>query len=232
MMTALFAVSCLGDGPTTSTSYNLVVGFEYNDDIFRADSVRFESEAGVAMAYYDLAFYHKLDPQKTAVLGGFAVSRLKGEGHQGGRNEFRVNSGTGVGNTPTYAVFKYDRTGVNMPQHDIEFINLNYGSCQMSGLYVNNTYEMVEYVKNNFTDGDKISLKATGYLNGAKTADAEVVLAEYTEAKDSIIVKWTPFDLTKLGTIQYVELELLSTKDDIPSSVCIDNVVSTISLEY
>ena len=232
IMTALLAVSCLGDGPSTSRSYSLLVDFEYNDEVFISDSVRFEATAGVAMAYYDMAFYHKLDPQKTAVLGGFAVSRLKGSDYNGGRNEFRVNSGAGADNSRTYAVFKYDKTGVNMPQHDIEFINRNYGTCTMAGLYVNNTYEMVEYVKNNFTDGDKVCLKATGYLDGAETGKAEIVLAEYTDKKDSLIVKWTPFDLAKLGKVQYVELELVGVKDGMPSSVCIDNVVSKISIQY
>lgn len=232
IMTALLAASCLGDGPSTTSAYNLVVDFEFGDGVFQTDSVRFESNNGVGIGYYDMAFYHKLDPQKTTLLGGFAVSRLKGKGYKGGRNEFRVNSGAGLENSLTYAVFKYDKTGVNMPPHDIEFINLNYGTCVMAGLYVNNTYEMVEYVKNNFVDGDKVSLKATGYLNGAETGKAEIVLAEYTDKKDSLIVKWTPFDLSKLGTIQYVELELAGTKEDIPSTVCIDNVVSKVSLQY
>lgn len=102
----------------------------------------------------------------------------------------------------------------------------------MLGFYVNNTAEVVEAVKQNFVDGDRLVLKATGYLNGTKTGEAEIELAEYTEQKDSIIVNWTPFDLDKLGKVQYVEFEMISTKDNIPTAFCMDDMVARISLEY
>ncbi len=229
---AALAVSCLGSGPSTRQKYTLDVDFEYVDNLFLTDSVRFDNEHGVGIGYVDFVFYHKLNPDKTKVLGGFAVSRLKGSGYEQGRNDFRVNSGRGLNGSPTYAVFKYDKTGAGMPAHDVEFMNLSYGTCGILGFYVNNTAEVVDSVKANFVDGDRLTLKAVGYLNGAKTGEAQINLAEYTTQKDSIIVNWTPFDLYKLGQVQYVEFEMISTKENVPTSFCMDDMLASIVLEY
>lgn len=231
ILTAALAVSCLGNSPSTKRNYTLDVDFEYADYVFMTDSVRFD-EKGVGLGYMDLAFYHKLDPMKTSVMGGFVASRLKGSGYALGRNEYRVNSGRGLGGSPTYAVFKYDKNGGNMPAHAVEFLNIDYGTCTMLGVYVNNTAEVVDAVKLNFADGDRLTLKATGYLNGTATGQAEIALAEYSEKKDSIVVNWTPFDLAKLGTVQYVDFEMVSTKQNIPTSFCMDDMVVRILLEY
>lgn len=229
---AVLTVSCLGNSPSTTRNYTLDVNFEYNDSIFATDSVRFESQGGVSIGYMDMAFHHKLNSEKNMLLGGFAVSRLKGSGSFQGRNDFRVNSGAGYGGSPTYAVFKYDKTGIYMPEHDIQFINAAYGTCNPLGFYVNNTYEVVDAVKASFERGDRLTLKATGYLKGTKTGEAEIALADYSAQKDSIVVNWTPFDLDKLGSVEYIELEVISTKPAVPTNVCIDNVVSRISIEY
>ena len=111
-------------------------------------------------------------------------------------------------------------------------MNLSYGTCGILGFYVNNTAEVVDSVKANFVDGDRLTLKAVGYLNGAKTGEAQINLAEYTTQKDSIIVNWTPFDLYKLGQVQYVEFEMISTKENVPTSFCMDDMLASIVLEY
>lgn len=229
---AMMAASCLGDGPGTTQNYFLDADFEYGDAYFQADSVRFDNDYGIGLGYWDLGFYHKLTPDKSAVVGGFAVSRLKGSGYALGNNDFRVNSGKGYNGSATYAVFKYDKSAGNMPEHDMAFLNHQYGTCTMQEAYVNNTCAVVDYVKNNFVDGDRLVLKATGYLNGSQTGQAEMVLADYSEKKDSLVVNWAKFDLQKLGNVQFVEFELAGTKDDMPTSVCIDDVVAKIALQY
>lgn len=229
---ALLTASCLGDGPTTQKNYYLEAGFEYTDDYFKADSVIFDDQTGIGFGFYDFGFYHKLNADKTSVIGGFAISRLTGNGNDQGRNEYRVNSGKGCNGSRTYTVFKYDKTASNMPEHDMAFLNYQYGTCTMLQFYVNNTYAVVDYVKNNFNDGDRLVLKATGYLNGNKTGEAEMVLADYSEHKDSLVVNWSKFDISKLGNIQFIELELAGTKEDIPSTVCIDDMFAKIELEY
>ena len=48
----------------------------------------------------------------------------------------------------------------------------------------------------------------------------------------SIVSTWTPFELTKLGAVEYVNFEILSTKPDVPAYFCMDNMVVEINLEY
>lgn len=229
---AAMAASCFGNSPSVKRTYVLDVNFEYGDHVFQSDSVRFEEKEGVAIGYQDFLFYHKLNPQKTQVVGGFAVSRLKGYAGANDRNAFRVNRGVGLNGSPTYAVYKSDANEANMPEHDVFFANRDYGTCTVLGFYVNNTAEVVDSVKANFKPGDRLVLKATGYLNGAKTGEAEFSLAEYSNDKDSIVVRWTPFDLDKLGEVEYVDFEISSTVPNIPASFCMDDLVANISLEY
>lgn len=228
--TAALAASCFSDDPMNSRSYNLNANFEFPDAVFMTDSVQVDKTYGEGIGFHDLAFFHKLTPDKSALVGGFAVSRLKGSGYALGRNDFRVNSGAGYGGSQTYAVFKSSEP--NMPAHDVKFMNLQYGSCTMIGCYLNNTAEVVDSVKANFAVGDRLTVRATGYLNGLKTGQAELTLADYSTQKDSIVVNWTPFDLSKLGAVEYVDFEIISTSDDIPASFCMDNMISYISLAY
>ena len=229
---AAMAVSCFGDGPSTKRSYYLDVDFEYGGNIFQTDSVRFDNTEGIGVGYSDLHFYHKLDPAKKDVVGGWAVSGLRGSGKALGRNEYRVNSGAGLNGSPTYTVFKYNDNPGNMPEHAVYFVNRDYGTCTMLGCYVNNTAQVVDSIKANFTEGDRLILKAIGYLNGAKTGEAKFTLAEYTGQKDSIVVNWTPFDLDKLGEVEYVDFEVTSTAKNVPTSFCMDDMVAFIALEY
>lgn len=232
MCVAAIAVSCFDDSPTTKASYYVEADFELREQVFQSDSVRVDNTEGVGFGYSDLFFFHKLDAMKKNLLGGFAVSRLKGSGSELGRNDLRVNSGAGSQGSPTYTVFKYDRDPAKMPQHALQFINAKYGTCSMVGCYINNTSEVVDSVKANFVNGDRLVLKATGYLNGAKTGEAELVLAEYNNQKDSIVVNWTPFKLQALGNIEYVDFEMTSTAANIPTSFCMDDFIAYVSLEY
>ena len=230
---AALAVSCLGDGPTNKSSYYLDVDFEFGTNIFQTDSVKFDSNQGIGFGNYDLFFFHKLDPAKKDVIGGWAVSGLRGGGSALGRNEYRVvNSGAGLNGSPTYTVFKYNGTPGNMPEHAVSFLSRDYGTCTMLGCYVNNTVEVVDSIKANFRAGDRLIVKAVGYLSGAMTGEAKFTLAEYTTQKDSIVVNWTPFDLDKLGKVDYVDFEVTSTAKNVPTSFCMDNMVAFVAVEY
>jgi len=98
---------------------------------------------------------------------------------------------------------------------------------------VNNTVAVAKAVNEKFEPGNKLVLKAKGYLDGTETATAEIMLAERTTSKDSIVSTWTEFDLSKLGSIDKVDFEILIPEGmDIPAMVCIDNVVANVSLTY
>ncbi len=226
---AVCAVSCLDDGPTYSSSYTLRSTFEYGN-VFNSDSLSFNAQDGRGIGWQDLAFYHKLDESKKVFEGGFILSSLKGGGS--GNDRFRVNSGAGVGKSPTYVVYYVNPDESKMPEKDIEFMSIKYGTCSMGGCFVNNTKEVLEAVKNTFEDGDRLSIRMTGYLDGKKTASEEFVLAEFTPQKDSLVTDWAAFKLDKLGSVQYVDIEVISTRPEIPAAFCMDDMIAGVSVSF
>ena len=100
------------------------------------------------------------------------------------------------------------------------------------GMVFSVVVEVTDSIKANFQLGDKMTLKAVGYLDDVETGSAEFTLAEYTAQKDSIVSTWTQFDLSKLGSVDKVELEVMSTRENVPTNVCIDDVVSNVSVSY
>ncbi len=228
---AIGAVSCLGDGPSVSSSYQLEATFEYGSSIFGSDSLHFESQGGLGLGWNDMGFHHKLNEKKTDFQGGFILSRLKGSG-QSDRDMFRVNSGTGSSNTPSYMVYYVNPDPAKMPEKDIEFLAAKYGTCNMIGCYVNNTKEVLKAVNEKFVEGDRLAIKMTGYLDGKVTASREFVLAEYTAQKDSVVTKWSPFSLDKLGNVDLIDIEVVTNRTDIPKAFCMDDMYAKIAVEY
>ena len=91
---------------------------------------------------------------------------------------------------------------------------------------------MAYRIANTFVDGDKLTLKATGYLDGVKTASAVIDLAEFSAQKDSIVSTWTRFDLGALGNVDYVDFDVISTKEDMPAYFCLDGFVASVTISY
>lgn len=234
IVATLCAAACFpGDPASYKTTYTIDTSFEYStmsfDKVFGADSIYFDNEKGVGIGWVDLAFYHKLNDAKTEVAGGFLLSALKGGGASAGMNEYRVVAGAGLGGSTSYSVFRHTD---NMPEKHVEFVSAKYGTCTMGGCFVNNTREVADSVASLFEVGDRLTLKATGYLNGVKTGESEISLADFSAARDSVVTKWTPFDLTKLGKVDQVNFSVLSTKEGVPTDFCMDDMMATISIAY
>ncbi len=228
---AFSAVACFDDDPNYKASYYLDTTFEYGNVFNSSDSLYFDKVYGTGLGWKDLAFHEKLNVDKTEFLGGFILSRLKGSGDSKD-NRFRVNSGVGFDKSSSYVVYYANPDPSGMPKNDIEFMNAKYGTCTMVGCFVNNTKEVVNAVKSSFVDGDRLSIKMTGYLAGAKTGESEFVLAEFTEQKDSLVTSWAAFKLDKLGTVDVVDIEIISTRDDIPKAFCMDDMFANVFLQY
>lgn len=230
------AVSCLGDS-TYSGSYTEVATFEYTDMdygyLFGKDSVYVDTVANVGFAWKNVfVFFQNIKDKE--FTGGVMLSCLRGGGATvpGADNRFRVNASAGAYDSKTYVVFSENADASLMPEHDMFFAANGYGSCTMSGCMVNNTVQVMDSIKTNFVAGDKLLLKATGRLAGAVTAEAEFVLAEYSALKDSVVSAWTPFDLTALGKVDYVDFEVISSKPNVPAAVCIDNIQANVTITY
>ncbi len=237
MVALAVAVSCFKDSVYTE-SYTLDASFEYEavygwdyKEVFGDDSLYYDIEySKLGFAWNSLAFYHKVEVAD--FKGGFMLSYLakpKDGKTEGLDNKFRVNDKSGFSGSKTYTVFSQTD---DMPESDIVFSMKQYGTCIMSFCFVNNTVEVTDSIKANFQLGDKMTLKAVGYLDDVETGSAEFTLAEYTAQKDSIVSTWTQFDLSKLGSVDKVKLEVTSTRENVPTNVCIDDVVSKISVSY
>ena len=75
-------------------------------------------------------------------------------------------------------------------------------------------------------------LSATGYSNGVKTGKAEIVLAESNAMRDTVMTTWSKFDLSKLGAVDNIDFEIITSKPEVPAYFCLDELYTYITLEY
>ena len=166
------------------------------------------------------------------------MSYLKGEKDGALNNEpkendaYRVNAPTGSLGSKTYAVFYNNPIESMMLPHDIEFGGKDIGTFSPLGCYVNNTTLVARKVKEHFVDGDKLVLKATGTKHDGSTVATSITLAEYTEAKDSVMYSWTAFPLSTLGAVDFIDFDIESTNPNIPEYFCLDGLLASIMIEY
>lgn len=234
LMALASLTACLKDGTNVKRQYVLEATFQYTGVQFMSDSTYTNTKDLIGFGFDAMNFYHHLNPDKT-FAGGFILScaEMPKSGNTAGlRNTYRANLPTGLTPGNIYTVFHQNQDPALMPEHDIAFAFVENGDCEMAGCFITNTVEVADYVKQNFNVGDRLAVKATGYLNGVKTGEAEMALAEFTEKKDSVVSSWTAFELTKLGAVDCVDFELISTQPDVPAYFCMDSMFATISLEY
>ena len=237
----LCLASCMKS--TFSSSYNLLVTFEYTGESvylkdFSRDSIAVIQEDAIGFTWVDPTLVFGQRSSNGQFYGGFVMSYLKGEAdgqltrEPSTNDRFRVYAPSGYDGSKTYVVFCDNPNASMMPSEQMTFYYKTLGTCEMSGCYVNNTTLVARKIKEHFQEGDKLVLRAKGYLNEAPTGEASIVLAEYTPAKDSIMYTWTPFNLGALGSIDEVVFKIESTNASIPQYVCLDDIVAACVVEY
>ena len=238
ILTSIILVSsCLDDGSETTSEYTLVADFQYGAGVsFKSDSTWFNPQSPEGFGYDALNFYYKLDAGKVMHEGGFILScaQMPASGNTDRLpNTWRAYLTTGTQPTDNiYTVFCQNSDPALMPEHDMKFAYKANGTCTMVGCYMVNTVEVVNAVKEHFQVGDRLSVKMTGYLEGTKTGETEFVLADYSAQKDSIVSRWTPVELNKLGKVEFVDFEVITTNPNVPTNFCMDNVFATIKVTY
>lgn len=236
---ALSVMSCLSSGSFTQ-SYTADVTFECSSDVYAKsfkDSIYVVPQGeGFVYMSYPLVFMQK--QLEGTFQGGFLMSYLKGEADGKLDKEpmvndaYRVHAASGSLGSQTYAVY-YDNPVESMrPKYDIEFGYKGLGTCAPLGCYVNNTTLVARKIKEHFQDGDKLILKAKGTRADGTMVETSIVLAEYTEAKDSVMYNWTAFGLSSLGAVDYVDFEVVSTNPDVPGYFCLDGYLASIDISY
>ena len=239
LFAAFTAASCLSKSSYSQT-YVADITFEFSDPVYEnsfKDSLYIMKE-GESFIYMQYPLFFSQNHMTGTFHGGFLMSYLKGEkdgslekGVQ--RNdEYRVHAEAGALGSKTYTVFYDNPTESMMPFHDIEFGYKDLGTFMPYGCYVNNTTLVARKIKEHFVDGDKLVLKAIGVKHDGTKVETSIKLAEYTEAKDSVMYNWSTFDLQPLGVVDYVDFTVESTNPDVPGYFCMDGFTGKINIEY
>lgn len=241
LLAVISLTSCFKSESGMGQKYTLVASFQYPGIAFRSDSTFVNVKDTIGFGFDVLNFFHNLDGALINLEGGFLISGA-GMPKSGNTDRlmktFRAQVPSDLSEGNVYTVYRQNPDQSKMPAHDIKFVGysddsiIEEGTCRVAGCYLTNTVEVAEFVKANFKKGDKLVVKATGYLHGNKTGETEIALADFSEKKDSIVSTWTPFELKKLGFIEYIDFEITSTNPDVPAYFCMDNMVATIDIEY
>lgn len=230
--------SCFGDDIKNTEQYACTANFDEFYSAFDKDSVLFSDY----IYNYDMLFHNGLKDDvfySGTVLSMAADTVLvEGEVTEHKYCPYAVYGKGGAFGTQIFGVFYDSADTTAMAKHDMSFVRSTLGTMTMVGVMVNNTAETVNAVKNGteslpkFEKGDWLKVKFTGTKDDKVTGSVEAVLAEYSEAKDSIMVNWSYVDLQKLGNIDYMDMEISSNREDYPRYFCFDYLVSMVNLEY
>ena len=241
LLSAVLVASCFGLSGYEA-DYVLVSTFNYlNSDYIgdktKPDSLLYDTKYRLGFTYDYLGFHQKVDQYSLEFMGGFLGSCLKvpksSDVSALSYNQYRANA-QGLSTIENkYAVFvqSYD-----MPEKHLSFLATtdadNEAVCTMKYVMVTNSVAAEQAVRNSFVDGDRLVLKATGYLGTQQTGSAEICLAEFTPQKDSVITSWTIFNLSALGSVDNVRFEIQTNSGKaVPTTVCMDDLAAHVSIK-
>ncbi len=240
---SLLAVSCLDKGGSTYENYPMISDFEYyltTQDLFADSLAMFKTpfSSGALNAYNTVSGHD--------FTGGIAlaykndttlyVSRTEPISPYTSYNKVSPcdpNVAPGV----NYAIFYQNPDESKMPEHDMEFNLVKNGTADLKACCVCNTTQVVSFIKGledapAFGEGDYFKLKFTGRRGDSITGEETITMAEKTADKDSLIMGWTAVDLSKIGTFESIDLEILTNRKDIPPYVCMDYIYCLVNLTF
>lgn len=231
----VMAVSCSLDGGYQK--YQIMTTFDYERmdvnyaQAFGADSVYHDTVNKTGAYWQDLLFHQKIS-DTGEFLGGFAMSYLAASGMGEKREDYVYNqykvAGPALPNNRvnTYAVYCQNADPTKMPANSVSFLPSEFATCVLSHCYVNNSETVYYDAKSNFTNGDKLTLTARGYLGGVMTGEVSMVMAR----PDSVMYNWTKFDLKALGSIDKIDFELSTSTSplSVPMTFCLDELVADV----
>lgn len=234
---AFSLISCFGDGGSFSESYPFRISFDFSDNVylssFSKDSL-FVMKEGEGFTYGGYPLFFSQKQVSGDFKGGFLMSYCEGEAdgkldnEENANDRYRVHAAKGHDGSKSYAVFYDNPDASQMPKHDIEFGYKDVGTCTMYGCYVNNTTLVARMVREHFTEEDRLTLKAIGHKHDGSKVETSIELAK----KDTVMYNWSAFDLSKLGSVDYIDFEVHSTNPSVPGYFCMDGLEGHISVAY
>lgn len=233
----LFSLAGCWKDYTNKQSFTLITTFDYteSDEEIFGDRGYYNASNFV---YNVLLFYNNQDDSGFTggcALGNTASTKLDTTVF----NPYSVHDAVYGETGNRFMVYKQNPDKTKMPEDAITFLykDNNACTCTPSAMFVNNTTETVAYIKGylegeGFQKGDYLKLKTTGYLGGTATASKDFNLAVFNETMDSVVTAWSKVDLAELGTIDAIRFELSSSREDMPLTFCMDEMVAAVELQY
>ena len=234
--TLLVVASCWKDDKHRNKySFALDCDFEYYDVKFGEDSIFVVENVYAGGVVH---FAAKVDDEGS-LMGGICLAGGVDptlSDHEA-KTPFHTVAHQYFNDETTFAVFH--ETG-NMPEKTIDAILYN-DDCLVQPQYVlvNNTHPFVRAARYGtglaggaFAADDWASVTFSGFFKGAKTGEAKLNLADFTQEKDSVVTTWTSLDLTPLGNIDEMQISLASSREDMVKDVCFDHMVFKCNIEY
>ncbi|MBP5499645.1 MAG: DUF4465 domain-containing protein [Bacteroidales bacterium] len=165
---------------------------------------------------------------------GFAYSTMTATTYTTLDDQYNCCVGHGANDSKTFGVFFYNSYANITPT----ISRKDGASFKLDACYVTNSAyaytsmkEGDDYAKK-FGDDDWFLITATGYLDGVKVGTAEYYLAQNGKISDS----WEIFDLSQIGTVDYVEFTLSSSDNgewgmNTPAYFCLDNFNEPLTID-
>lgn len=261
IVTPMLAVSCFNDvGYEASYNlYATFDGLEtvFSD---LADGAAADTAAALPAFYFGPVAYYNSDSEGSMppdeTKGGWIISQShypvdillshidsgnSGDGGDGGTSgvdweskltPYCVSDTTDASGGSKDIFLVYHQVDGAMPDHDMEFMQASMGTCSAIMCAINTTAEVAKYFSRDAQAGDYLNVKVTGYLNGNATGTVQYCLADYRSGSlDSLRTEWKTLDLSRLGSVQYVDFEIESNLSDDLKYFCMDNFGASIHVK-
>lgn len=116
----------------------------------------------------------------------------------------------------------------NNPDYALSYAFSYMGSASPRTIDVNNTLEMYATAIGEgelpaFASGDWVKVVFRGYLSGEETGTVEFFLADYTGSEAKLLKEWKTVDISDLGEVDAIAIDIESNVAGIPPYVCLDN---------
>lgn len=219
-----FAVSCTDNEDLDKT---VVVDFEdvqltdsiWNGSDLSGDAKEEESWGTPITNYYgsfnsgDLAF-DNVYTEEWSSWKGFSCSAIVNTTTFGYLNQYAVITGSGADNSAQYAVaYGYEEAAsFSLPAKKIKSV-----------MVANSTWSYL-YVKENFSAENYLKVTFTGYKEETAGNQVGYYLADYRDGKSFVNEAWTKVNLSTLGEVDQVRVEISSDDGQSPAFVCLDNI--------
>ncbi|MGN0214466.1 MAG: DUF4465 domain-containing protein [Muribaculaceae bacterium] len=212
------AVYVLGDMANATFDDNyLAENFWWNGDVdngdtFYSGSFAFNNYRISAWSYWESFAYANSTDDSYTILN----------------DQYNNAAGGGADNTGAYAVVYsgYYSTPTIDVTNSIDGITI-------PGVYINNTAWAVKSMTegdsytNAFTTGDYFKVTFTGYDADNNTSTVDYYLADYTsedEAEHYMLKQWRWVDLSGLGSVVKLTVNVSASQSGVPSYVCLDQL--------